>query len=1141
MTTERTLRTFLSDSPSAIAQAHLKNLELVERLAHDLLFSGVAPDAGSHVGLPHCRNVERQIDALLIQAPRLVLTPTEAFVLLTAILLHDLGKVETAPAASAQTCGTFCPRLVGSLSAFREGSPHHHQSASALALVGNPTRWGLHDIGIVDAIARVIALHDPGLRNVALRDGWLGNVFLDRFGEVRVAQLGALLSLADDMDTSYHRMWDGGPTPLAPGSKGDYRSCIQGCEVDTVGRVLVLHPAHHLLASFIGPTFTSPPPALTVLFADINAKERLIHAWCAELKEMGLELRSCMLAVDSNLVTTRYMPDGPTTQGRLDPPAASGDIGLGDFVLGIEPNLTPMKVERVLDAAVRLSSGVFGKDAFSWEMLATEAGMESVEEVRRIFARIAAIASLRAQPTQAEWYPDGLLTGQLRDIEFVSLTSHWSLNCTATRSETSAAGPQLIRVQDEVRRRFALCFDAMAARVDAEATKAGHHPEPGPAAKTTATSGGQLHYCSSNADLNYLLDEDLCRKVLGRGFKVPAYYPKSAMPEDTAAGDLPYRPLGVNVVVAGPPGVGKSSLALEIIASVMPIACQKGSEHCPPEGVADRKATGVAAYVLIEQPQVVMSGHLSSSASSSQNGVGNRLPPCPEAALRNSGHDVKALAYTLRPFGETYNLRMGWGYRDLYQSLTSGADQRRVVLLCSLSPRIFPDHPGNGVDHVFWQRFKQLSRLCDHGPWYDACWVPHRKERSHNMLRALVIDNLNAFGQGALGREQVHQIFRMTAWSGVLAIHLLECDDAPDAESQRLLNDAAFMSDVFIRLSWAPSVYRHKQIEILKARFQRHVLGPHPYKIRGNRLRIYPSLHTEVVRAHQRARAQSDAEGNTPTPAPVIPLLHGLDAQKAPANGLVLLQGPRGSFKLSIALLYARAAADGERVLFFNFGPEFDPAGALSPINMVRFPSGACLNEGAPIPETVTPADVGVPPAFIPLSSDSPDVCDSNDKWVSRSYSIGEVSRGAQLRLVHLDTGYLMPEEALAFVRQFVAEDDPSRIVLYSLYHLPFRFPLLAENDLFLSHLLQIVRLEGRSVLLVTSQTPENPSHEVESLHTGLRSSADLIMETSRPSDKKEPGDQFVDVSFEDVTVRRYRHDKARLWFNMEAVPNRTD
>lgn len=536
-----------------------------------------------------------------------------------------------------------------------------------------------------------------------------------------------------------------------------------------------------------------------------------------------------------------------------------------------------------------------------------------------------------------------------------------------------------------------------------------------------------------------------------------------------------------------------------------------------------------------------MSGHMSRSGSSNKNGAGDRRWPCPEAALLDSGHDVRALAHTLRPFGETFNLRMGWGYRDLYQSLASGADQKRVVLLCSLSPRIFPAHPSEGVDRVFWQRFKQLSRLCDHGPWYDACWVPHRKERSHDMLRALVIDSLNAFGQGALGREQVHQIFRMTAWSGVLAIHLLECDDAPDAESQRLLNDAAFMSDVFIRLSWAPTIYRHKQIEILKARFQRHVLGPHPYKIRESRVRIYPSLHTEVVRAHQRARAQREADGKTRTPPPVIPLLCGLDAQWAPKNGLVLLQGPRGSFKLSIALLYARAAREGESVLFLNFGPEFDPTGALTPSKVVGLGSGVSSSEGSATPETATPPTVDVPP-FTPLSRCASDVCDSNEKYLLRDYSIGEVNRGIRLHLVHLDTGYLMPEEALAFVRQFVAKENPSRIVLYSVYHLPFRFPLLAENDLFLSHLLQIVRLEGRSVLLVMQEkTPQIPTRQDENLHTGLRSSADLIMETSRASDKKESGYDLVDVSFEDITVKRYRHDRARLWFSTEAVPGRTD
>lgn len=1119
----RTLRSLLEDDASAQAQHLAEHLRIVEERANRELFPRTVPDRGSHTGQIHCASVERVIDELLTLQPRLALSPAEAFVLLAAILLHDLGKLQR-HGASQHFPDLPRFRFVASFEGAREmlaagesgrqggrpRRPDHHFLWSTCRFLENPADWGVFDEGLADAIGRVIALHSARMRGVAAANHWLDPLCLEQFGVIRIGWLGALLCVGDEMDTTYRRVEDPGKP------KGHGRDAIRGYRLDLVGRLVVLHPKYDVLRDLL--EGGAPPrdgqslDAVRWIAGVIRSVEDVIRAWRRELKQMDLELRGCMVAVGDHLLTTV-------------PPAGARTSERPLFQLGVEPNLTPWKVDRVLAAVLKLRLGVFGKRTFSWELLASEAGMESVAEVRGVFHRVAAVASLGKGHGFSDLVRPGIVGEDLLPTTFVELDGGWSVEYPGTGAGDEgddATDAQAADVHRAICQRFARCFKNQRERI--EGARRGGGEVGATAAGRRGSPASRLYLCTSNEELNYLLDEDMCRKVSGRGVCLPDW----DVPGHTDDGGG-RRHLGVNVLIAGPPGMGKSSLAFEMIAGLRRVSCYQakggppGSENearC--EGPRTSDTTGVVAYVSLEQPlaaffpQAAQIKHRITRAFVEKWERSQTLPdevakslPCFELGLGDSEPriEVRPLALSRMRPKETYDRYMDRPYRDLYEELTEDARDARVVLLPHLSPRAFPSTgTGDGSD-VFWHRFKQLARLCEFGPWYARDWALDGEPTPPELL-AIAVDNLNAFGQGALAREQIHQLFRLSAWAGVLGIYIWEQEPGA-GPGATILDEAAFLADIVIRLSWGEGDYRHKQIEVHKSRFQRHVLGAHSFKIRDNRLHIYPSLHTLSARGHQKqkateGRARSNDRGLFPREVGGVGTTMRDDA-------LVLLQGRRGSFKLDLALLYARAGGNrDDKVLLLNFGPEL----IFEELSKARVRG-----------EPAVPA-AGLAVAPWEATEKQPE---QEEKYKIKEYVASGDHDCPALLVMDFDMGYLMPEECISFILKAVDEHQPTRVVVYSVYHLPFRFPLLYRDPNFLPFLVQLMKLRAVSTLIVSPEPGDQSlGQELGPVVTGLRSSADLIVRVSKP----ETSPDAVEVEVEDVVVRRYKKHLLKLVFD---------
>jgi hypothetical protein len=173
------------------------------------------------------------------RVPEIDLTSREAFILLLAILYHDIGKTVT----KAKQRDQLRHKKVKELTAYQSINKDHHALYSAALVQIKQESWGIGDEGIAECVWFLCLAHFKDFAPKMRELGILKDRFLDQFGRIRLGWLGALLAIGDDLDNSYHRVapdWAIGKTKKAK-SKAQMRDGFDGCEVDLQGRLLVVH------------------------------------------------------------------------------------------------------------------------------------------------------------------------------------------------------------------------------------------------------------------------------------------------------------------------------------------------------------------------------------------------------------------------------------------------------------------------------------------------------------------------------------------------------------------------------------------------------------------------------------------------------------------------------------------------------------------------------------------------------------------------------------------------------------------------------------------------------------------------------------------------------------------------------------
>jgi len=151
-----------------------------EEVAINRWYPGISAKNGSTNSYPHVQGVIQQL-SLVVYHPQcaVVLTDAELYLLLTSILLHDIGKVET--------------------------NDDHGRTSQELI----QSHWAelkIENEQMQHIIQTICLLHDRKVPEFEKVYQQLPvDEYIDRYGKVRPRLLGALLYLGDHMDNSYTR------------------------------------------------------------------------------------------------------------------------------------------------------------------------------------------------------------------------------------------------------------------------------------------------------------------------------------------------------------------------------------------------------------------------------------------------------------------------------------------------------------------------------------------------------------------------------------------------------------------------------------------------------------------------------------------------------------------------------------------------------------------------------------------------------------------------------------------------------------------------------------------------------------------------------------------------------------------------
>ena len=244
------------------------------QIALDEWLPALGTELGSFNSYPHLRNVENYLDRFIGEGAeklRVDLTPTEVYVLLASVLLHDIGRIIPKPPLSKTL------------------PEKSHAALSREIITQHRGDLGIPSQELANVIGLICAYHAPSNDDERARlAAELQTVAIDPYGEIRQRLLATLLTLADYLDSAFTRVI---PHYLirSEHSKiiGAFRSIVTGVSID--------HEAHLIrtvMASNIE-AYSGAEDALTVTINDKRLDElaRIFHIAVDDCKVLVTEFK----------------------------------------------------------------------------------------------------------------------------------------------------------------------------------------------------------------------------------------------------------------------------------------------------------------------------------------------------------------------------------------------------------------------------------------------------------------------------------------------------------------------------------------------------------------------------------------------------------------------------------------------------------------------------------------------------------------------------------------------------------------------------------------------------------------------------------------------------------------------------------
>lgn len=200
----------------------------------------ILPSHDSYNSYPHLRNLEQHLENIIDAvnsklACKVILKPCEKYIILCAILFHDMGRV----LEEQDEKGSINFREI-KLADGSEEQPRNHAEASSLMIQKDWARYGIYSEELADVLQKICFYHDPPPleKNPELV---LKNKRIDPYGYIREKELCSLLVLIDQMDNAYQRAEPKYIKPIdESGVKAAFRHHIKSVTYDPIAQMLVI-------------------------------------------------------------------------------------------------------------------------------------------------------------------------------------------------------------------------------------------------------------------------------------------------------------------------------------------------------------------------------------------------------------------------------------------------------------------------------------------------------------------------------------------------------------------------------------------------------------------------------------------------------------------------------------------------------------------------------------------------------------------------------------------------------------------------------------------------------------------------------------------------------------------------------------
>ncbi len=370
-----TFRKMLSDREKEGETAWYAALQNMQAEAQKSWLGQTGQVWGSYNGVPHLTNVERNLDHLADDELKSSFSSTEIFILLAAVLLHDIGKLMVKDPKKEAHYIHSCSKI---LKDWYHLKIPDFECARWIAVLACAHGWPepLPPPACPALAGELCALCFSGRGGARSSELDADPVALD--GPVRLRWLAALLRMADEVDNEIERAVPDWLRDSLPGEDPElsWRRNIHAVLFDRAGQCIKLSTLS-LDAKQWG------KKQLAFLGQAVGKIDIVLQAWCEPLEEMGIFLKRAFIDV--------ALP-APSLYTAADLDRIGDDPA---FVpSSIEPALEndPLLLDKLYVSMVRLDNGVIDKVWFSWEALAEEAGIVDVALARMGVRRINAIS-----------------------------------------------------------------------------------------------------------------------------------------------------------------------------------------------------------------------------------------------------------------------------------------------------------------------------------------------------------------------------------------------------------------------------------------------------------------------------------------------------------------------------------------------------------------------------------------------------------------------------------------------------------------------------------------------------------------------------------------------------------------------------